>query len=88
MLGLSGSITLSTASTAIGDNSEEYWDTTLLLRDLCNKKRISNCIKDKVKQIMYPYVVAAFRSASRSSRSTGIATDSRTCDKIKELSYG
>lgn len=34
MCGCAGSRTFSTLSTAMGDSSEEYWDTTLLLRDL------------------------------------------------------
>lgn len=34
MSGLCGSMTLSTASTAMGESNELYWDTTLLLSDL------------------------------------------------------
>mmetsp|Transcript_7141 Transcript_7141/g.12308 ORF Transcript_7141/g.12308 Transcript_7141/m.12308 type:complete len:228 (+) Transcript_7141:1394-2077(+) len=55
MWGRAGSMTCVTASTAIGDSRLEYWETTLLLRD----------------------VVAALNRDSRSSRSTGMATDSR-----------
>lgn len=34
MFGRAGSMTFSTESTAMGERRDEYWDTTLLLRDL------------------------------------------------------
>ena len=37
--GRSGSSTFSTLSTAMGDSRLEYWDTTLLLRDLQGRQQ-------------------------------------------------
>ncbi len=36
--GRAGSSTLRTLSTAMGDSSDEYWLTTLLLSDLCQER--------------------------------------------------
>ena len=44
MFGRAGSSTASTLSTAIGDSSDEYCDTTLLLNDLRHDRPSASCV--------------------------------------------